>query len=161
MILTNGCASFALLKLGFCSEKALEWTGESLREFLKEIPPVWHLGECLDNARASAFFNGISAALNIPIKELPYAFSSPEWSNEKGICAALSFRLLGINSYHNVYAPVMGSEKVSEFMAHGTKELLGSEMIVDVDHVKIANQLVEDFKEKRKALGWTVSLGGE
>ena len=82
-------------------------------------------------------------------------------SNEKGICAALSFRLLGINSYHNVYAPVMGSEKVSEFMAHGTKELLGSEMIVDVDHVKIANQLVEDFKEKRKALGWTVSLGGE
>ena len=161
LILTNGCASFALLKLGFCSEKALEWTGESLREFLKEIPPVWHLGECLDNARASAFFNGISAALNIPIKELPYAFSSPEWSNEKGICAALSFRLLGINSYHNVYAPVMGSEKVSEFMAHGTKELLGSEMIVDVDHVKIANQLVEDFKEKRKALGWTVSLGGE
>ena len=55
----------------------------------------------------------------------------------------------------------MGSEKVSEFMAHGTKELLGSEMMVDVDHVKIANQLVEDFKEKRKALGWTVSLGGE
>ena len=43
----------------------------------------------------------------------------------------------------------MGSEKVSEFMAHGTKELLGSEMIVDVDHVK-ANQLVEDFKKKAK-----------
>lgn len=161
LILTNGCASFGLLKLGYCSTKALEWTGDKLRDFLKDTPPVWHLGECLDNARASAFFNGISAALNIPIKELPYAFSSPEWSNEKGICAALSFRLLGINSYHNVYAPVMGSEKVSEFMAHGTKELLGSEMIVDVDHVKIANQLVEDFKEKRKALGWTVSLGGE
>ncbi len=55
----------------------------------------------------------------------------------KGNLCGTVFRLLGINSYHNVYAPVMGSEKVSEFMAHGTKELLGSEMIVDVDHVKL------------------------
>ena len=72
------------------------------------------------------------------------------WSNEKGICAALSFRLLGINSYHNVYAPVMGSEKVSEFMAHGTKELLGSEMIVDVDHVKNCQPTGRRFQKNAK-----------
>lgn len=154
LILTNGCASFALLKMGFCSEKALEWTGEKLRGFLKDIPPVWHLGECLDNARASAFFNGLSGILQKSIKELPYAFASPEWSNEKGICAALSFRLLGINSYHNVYAPVLGAENVAEFMATGTKGILGSEMVVDVDHIKIANRMVADLKERRRKLGW-------
>ena len=63
-------------------------TAEALRAVFCEehgnIPPVWHLGECLDNARASGFFNGISGALGTPIKELPYAFMSPEWSNEKG-----------------------------------------------------------------------------
>ncbi len=156
LILTNGCASFALLKMGFCSEKALEWTGDKLRGFLKDIPPVWHLGECLDNARASAFFNGLSGILQTPIKQLPYAFASPEWSNEKGICAALSFRLLGINSYHNVYAPVMGAPKVAEFMATGTKEILGSEMVVGVDHIKITERLIEDMKERRKELGWQI-----
>ncbi|MHB8128019.1 MAG: anaerobic carbon-monoxide dehydrogenase catalytic subunit [Mobilitalea sp.] len=154
LIMTNGCASFPLLKLGYCSTKALEQTGENLRGFLKDIPPVWHMGECLDNARASAVFNGIAGSLGSAVKDLPYAFVSPEWSNEKGICAALSFRLLGINSYHSVYAPTQGSEKVSEFMATGTKEILGSEMVVDVDHIALAHRLVDDLKEKRKNLGW-------
>lgn len=156
LIMTNGCASFPLIKLGFCSKRALSQAGDSLRGFLEPyaIPPVWHMGECLDNARASAMFNGLSGKIGIPIKDLPYAFASPEWSNEKGICAALAFRLLGINSYHSVYAPTQGSDRVTHFMAEGTKDTLGSRMIVNVDHVALANTLVEDLKETRKSLGW-------
>lgn len=154
LVMTNGCASFPLLKSGLCSQKALERTGESLRNFLGDVPPVWHMGECLDNARASGIFNGIAGALQTPIKDLPFAFISPEWSNEKGICAALSFRLLGMNSYHCVYAPVQGSKAVSEFMATGTKELLGSEMIVDLDPKALSQQIIEDLKERRRKLGW-------
>ena len=152
LILTNGCASFALLKMGFCSNKALSLCGDSLRQFCEEhgnIPPVWHLGECLDNARASGFFNGISGALGVAIKDLPFAFISPEWSNEKGICAALAFRLLGMNSYHSVYAPTQGASEVHEFMAHGTKPILGSEMVVNVDTKALVDQLVRDLEEKR------------
>lgn len=154
LIMTNGCASFPLMKLGYCSVKALEQTGEKLRRFLRDVPPVWQMGECLDNARASALFAGVAAKSGHAIKELPYAFISPEWSNEKGLCAALAFRLLGMNSYHSVYAPTQGSEKVTEFMAHGTKELLGSEMVVDVDHIALAERIVRDLKEKRRTLGW-------
>ncbi len=158
LIMTNGCASFPLLKLGYCSTMALQQCGEGLRHFLEpyNIPPVWHMGECLDNARASGMFNGLSGKFGIPIKDLPYAFASPEWSNEKGINAALAFRLLGINSYHSVHAPIQGSANVTEFMTHGTKPLLGSEMIVDVDHVALAEKLVEDIKAKRRVLGWNV-----
>lgn len=154
LILTNGCASFPLLKLGYCSTKALAQTGEPLRTFLGDVPPIWHMGECLDNARASGVFNSLSAQIGKPIKDLPFAFASPEWSNEKGICAALAFRLLGMNSYHSVYAPVQGSKNVSAFLATGTKELLGSEMIVNVDHIALAHQIVADLKERRRKLGW-------
>lgn len=154
LIMTNGCASFPLMKLGYCSVKALEQTGEKLRGFLGDVPPVWQMGECLDNARASALFAGVAAKSGHAIIELPYAFISPEWSNEKGLCAALAFRLLGMNSYHSVYAPTQGSEKVTEFMAYGTKELLGSEMVVDVDHIALAERIVRDLKEKRRTLGW-------
>lgn len=154
LIMTNGCASFPLMKLGYCSVKALEQTGEKLRGFLGDVPPVWQMGECLDNARASALFAGVAAKSGHAIKELPYAFISPEWSNEKGLCAALAFRLLGMNSYHSVYAPTQGSEKLTEFMAYGTKELLGSEMVVDVDHIALAERIVRDLKEKRRTLGW-------
>lgn len=154
LILTNGCASFPLMKLGYCSTTALERTGQKLKGFLKALPPVWHMGECLDNARASALFKAAAEASGVAIKDMPYAFASPEWSNEKGICAALSFRLLGIDSYHCVYVPTQGSDNVTEFMKDGTKDILGSRMIVNVNHIELANQIINDLKEQRKALGW-------
>jgi len=48
---------------------SIEWTGKELREFLEpDLPPVWHMGECLDNARASAFFRALADSLKKDIK---------------------------------------------------------------------------------------------
>lgn len=159
LILTNGCASFPLMKMGYCqtSEFAYSKTGEKLRNFLMpDMPPVWHVGECIDNTRSSGIFAGIAGELGKNTYELPYAFSSPEWSNEKGIDAALGFRLNGISSYHCVEAPIHGSSKVIEFLKEGTKETLKSAMYVDVDPVALGEKIVADMKEKRKALGWDI-----
>lgn len=156
LVLTNGCASFPLLKLGLCNLDALEKTGERLSSFLKpDLPPVWHMGECIDNARASGLFAGIANAADKKIKDMPYALASPEWSNEKGIGAALGFRLFGINSYHCVEAPIQGSTNVLNFMKTGTKDILGSTMTVDTDPISLANKIIEDLKEKRVKLGWS------
>lgn len=155
LILTNGCASFPLLKLGLCNVDALDKTGEKLASFLKpDLPPVWHMGECIDNARASGVFAGVASTAKEKIKDMPYALASPEWSNEKGIGASLGFRLFGINSYHCVEAPVQGSTNVLNFMKTGTKEILGSTMNVDTNPISLASKIIEDFKEKRKKLGW-------
>jgi carbon-monoxide dehydrogenase catalytic subunit len=154
LILTNGCASFPLLKLGFCNTGIYSKTGETLKNFLSpDLPPVWHMGECIDNARASGTFAGIAAEAGAKIKDMPYAFASPEWANEKGIGAALGFRLFGVNSYHCVEAPVAGSENVKNFLQNA-KDTLGSQMIVDTDPISLANKILEDLKSKRKALGW-------
>ncbi len=154
--LTNGCAAYALLKMGFCLSEGLEGAGAGLTAALKphELPPVWHMGECLDNARASAFFRTISNAAGEPLTRLPLAFSSPEWSNEKGIGAALGFRLLGLNSYHCIAPPVAGSDKVSRFFYEGTGDLLGAVMVVEQDPVKLAARIVEDFNLRRAKIGW-------
>ena len=61
---------------------------------------------------------------------------------------------MGINSYHCVEAQIHGSKNVIEFLKEGTRDLLGSVMTVDVDPVALGNKIVEDMKEKRKALGW-------
>lgn len=155
LVLTNGCASFPLMKLGFCNQKALDKIGRELRGFLEpDLPPVWHMGECIDNARASALFRSLSDASGKDIKDMPFALASPEWSNEKGLGAALGFRLLGINSYHCVYPPVQGSENVMKYLYEDTKKTLGSVMVVEVDPSKLANRIVSDIQGKRKALGW-------
>lgn len=156
LILSNGCASFPLMKLGYCSVSALEdKTGDTLKEFLSpDLPPVWHVGECIDNTRSSGIFAGIAGELGKKIYELPFAFSSPEWGNEKGIDAALGFRLMGISSYHCVEAQIYGSKNVIEFLKEGTKELLGSSMNVDTDATALGQKIVDDMKIKRKELGW-------
>ena len=155
LILSNGCASFPLMKLGYCAVSGKEKAGDSLRAFLEpDLPPVWHVGECIDNTRSSGIFAGIANALGKKMYELPFAFSSPEWGNEKGIDAALGFRLNGISSYHCVEAQIHGSKNVIEFLKHGTLETLGSAMNVNTDPVKLGEKIVEDMKIKRKALEW-------
>jgi carbon-monoxide dehydrogenase catalytic subunit len=155
LILSNGCASFPLMKLGYCAVSGKDKAGDTLREFLEpDLPPVWHVGECIDNTRSSSIFAGIAGALGHKMYELPFAFSSPEWGNEKGIDAALGFRLNGISSYHCVEAQIYGSKNVIEFLKFGTLETLGSSMNVDTDPVKLGEKIVDDMKAKRKALGW-------
>lgn len=156
LILTNGCASFPLMKMGYCNVSGQEHAGESLKEFLGDLPPVWHVGECIDNTKSSGIFAGVAGEAGKPLYEMPFAFSSPEWSNEKGIDAALGFRLMGINSYHCVEAQIHGSKNVIEFLKEGTKDLLGSVMVVNPNPDVLGEKIVADIIEKRKALGWAV-----
>lgn len=155
LLLTNGCASFPLLKMGYCRAQAVERAGPGLRSWLGGLlPPVWHLGECLDNARASGLFRALSDLLGAPLKRLPFAFASPEWSNEKGVGAALGFRLLGLDSYHCVQAPVLGSRNVHRFLTEDTRELLGGAMVVDPDPEALSKRILSDLARRRRALGW-------
>ena len=157
LILSNGCASFPLMKLGYCAGNAFYRAGEKLREFLKpDLPPVWHVGECIDNTRSSGIFGGIAGAAGKAIHEMPYGFASPEWSNEKGIDAALGFRLMGVNSYHCVEAQIWGSKNVIEFLKEGTRETLKSVMYVNTDPFLTGKKIVDDMIVKRRRLGWPV-----
>ncbi|TCT19442.1 anaerobic carbon-monoxide dehydrogenase catalytic subunit [Thiobaca trueperi] len=152
LILTNGCASFPLLKLGYCTETALERTGPGLRALLGErgLPPVWHMGECLDNARASGLFRALADLAGQPIKAMPFAFASPEWSNEKGVGAALGFRLLGVPSYHCVPAPIGGSAAVSRFFHETTQDALGAAMVVERDPQRLAQRIIDDLSRAER-----------
>lgn len=154
LILTNGCASFPLMKLGYCINEAKDKCGSGLSRFIgDDLPPVWHVGECIDNARSSGIFAGVTEEFGKNLYEMPFAFTSPEWSNEKAIDASLGFRLMGINSYHCVEAQIHGSPAVTSFLKEETGDSLGAVMKVDADPVNLGKLIVKDLKKKRKALG--------
>lgn len=66
----------------------------------------------------------------------------------------MSYRLLGLNSYHCVEPQTFGSEKVTKFLKEDAKELLGIVMVVNTDPIALGNQIVADFNKKRTKLGW-------
>jgi len=156
LILTNGCASFPLLKLGYCLQDAKEKCGESLAKIVEEIdiPPVLHFGECLDNARASGLFRALSDLSQLETKQMPLAFSSPEWSNEKGIGAALGFRLMGFNSYHCVEPPISGSQNLSNYFYEDSVNVIDAKMVVNRDPLELAKTIVNDINIRRKNINW-------
>ena len=150
LILTNGCASFPLLKLGYCNAQGRAKAGPGLRAVLDEydLPPALHMGECLDNARASGLFRALADLAGLPIKAMPFGFASPEWSNEKGVGASLGFRLLGLSSYHCVPAPIGGSAAVSRFFYEDTEALLGGKMVIELDPQRLVERIVHDLDQR-------------
>ncbi len=88
---------------------------------------------------------------------MPFAFSSPEWSNEKGVGAALSFRLMGLDSYHCIAAPVSGSANVQRFLEDECREILGGGMVVIPEPDALGERIVSDLQSRRKRLGWTTA----
>jgi carbon-monoxide dehydrogenase catalytic subunit len=150
LIFTNGCASYPLMKLGYCTKGAAERASEPLRSILKArgLPPVLHVGECLDNTRSFSVFKTVSEALGRPLYKMPLAYLSPEWSNEKGVASPLSFRTGGISSYHCVHPYVFGSEKVMYYLFEGSRDTLGSVMVVRTDPKELAEKLIADLEEK-------------
>ena len=78
LILTNGCASFPLLKLGFCHPDARSKCGEGLRRFLDE-----GYASCLAHGRMYRQHQSqrrvcrIANVLGQRITDMPYAMSSP------------------------------------------------------------------------------------
>lgn len=154
LVISNGCASFPLMKLGYCNKSGLERCGAGLRDFLGDLPPVWHVGECIDNTRSTGIFAGIAGELGCRIADAPFAFSSPEWSNEKAVDAALGFRLMGVSSYHCVEPPIYGSKNVIEFLKDGTMETLGSRMVVDVNPRSLARRIIADMDDACRKLGF-------
>jgi anaerobic carbon-monoxide dehydrogenase catalytic subunit len=70
----------------------------------------------------------------------------------EGIDAALSFRFLGLDSYHCVFAAVLGPERVRRFLEEDTRELLGSVAIVETDPKQLANRIVSDLERRRLAI---------
>ena len=140
-----------------CNMEAVDTKcGDGLKAFLKEhnMPPVWHVGECVDNTRSTGILVGACSLLGKALREMPYAQSSPEWANEKGVGAALAFRLLGLNSYHCVEPQAFGSENVMRFLKEDTGKMGLGVMVVNTDPQVLGNRIVSDFEEKRKALGW-------
>ena len=157
LVVQTGCSATACAKEGLLKpEAAAEFAGEGLQEICKAvgIPPVLHLGSCVDNSRILVALCEMinEGGLGEKLSDLPIAGAAPEAMCEKAI--AIGFYCVASGAYVN-FSPTMritGSEDVTKFLTEDVEEILGGKFCFEDDPVKAAQAMISHMDKKREAL---------
>jgi anaerobic carbon-monoxide dehydrogenase catalytic subunit len=155
LVVDTGCVSVASAKAGFKVPSAIEMAGPGLKEICGSlgIPPVLHLGSCVDNVRILVLVSALADALGVDISDLPVAGSAPEWYSEKAVTIGVYCVASGITTHLGPMPPVTGSMNVVNLLTKGLEDLVGATFGVEPDPEKAAVFLTRVIEKKRKALG--------
>ncbi|MDR2486974.1 MAG: anaerobic carbon-monoxide dehydrogenase catalytic subunit, partial [Clostridiales Family XIII bacterium] len=90
LVVTTGCAAQAATKAGLMSKDAKEICGDGLRRVctLVGIPPILHMGACVDISRMMLLVNEIADDWGVLTTQLPIVGCAPEWMSEKAVAIA-------------------------------------------------------------------------
>ena len=158
LVLKTGCAAIASAKAGMLvPEVALKYAGPGLREVCETvgIPPVLHMGSCVDNSRileaaAEIVFEG---GLGDDLSQIPAVGVAPEWMSEKAVAIGCYFVASGIDVIlgHPFY--ISGSENVTRFLNEETKDFFGGSFHVCEDAMTAVTEIMKILDEARERLG--------
>lgn len=157
LVLDTGCASVALAKDGLKMPEAANLAGNGLAGVCRSlgIPPVLHVGSCVDNSRILHLCGLLAKALGVDISALPVAAAAPEWYSEKAVSIGLYAVASGIFTVLGPMPPITGSEIVTNMALSGLEEVVGATFAVEPDPAKAAVLIDKRIRDKRTALGLT------
>jgi len=158
IVLTTGCNGIACAMEGLLTpESAAVYCGPGLAEVCETvgIPPVLHLGSCVDNSRILLAATEVVKAggLGNDISDLPAAGSAPEWMSEKAISIGHYFVVSGVYTVFGVTLPTSGAPVFHDYISKDLEKIYGGMWDIEVDPIKHAQKMIAHIDKKRKALG--------
>jgi carbon-monoxide dehydrogenase catalytic subunit len=158
LVVETGCASVASQKQDYMTpEAALQVAGPGLREVCETvgIPPVLHMGSCVDNCRILTVLSQMATegGLGEDISEIPAVGMAPEWMSEKAISIATYCVASGAYVIMGIHNPVAGSEVVTEFISKGWESKVGGKLEFITEMDEILERTLAHIDQKRAALG--------
>ncbi len=158
IVLTTGCSAMACGKAGLLApEAAKEYCGSGLAEICETvgIPPVLHMGSCVDNSRILIAATAVvkEGGLGDDISDLPAAGAAPEWMSEKAISIGHYFVASGVYTLFGTTFPTTGSKKFTEYLFNNLEEEWGGMWDFVDNPLDMAKKMIAHIDKKRKALG--------
>jgi carbon-monoxide dehydrogenase catalytic subunit len=155
LVLVTGCAAVANGKAGQMVPAAAELAGPGLRALCTSlgIPPVLHMGSCVDNTRILVLAAALANHLGVDISQLPLAGAAPEWYSEKAVAIGAYVVASGITTVLGVQPPIFGSRNVVNLLADGLDGVVGAKFAVEPDPEKAAVLIRRHIEAKRRGLG--------
>lgn len=156
LVVTTGCNAQACAKQGLLTPEVMEFAGPGLREVCTAIgiPPVLHMGSCLDNSRILTVLTQMATegGLGEDIDDLPAVGIAPEWMSEKALTIGTYFVASGAHVIFGVASPVANSPIVAKLMTDGWRAKVGGALEFEPDWNKIVARSLQLIDAKRKAL---------
>ncbi|MGA1863798.1 MAG: anaerobic carbon-monoxide dehydrogenase catalytic subunit [bacterium] len=155
LVVVTGCAAIANGKAGHMMPDAADMAGPGLGAVCRAlgIPPVLHMGSCVDNTRILVLAAALANFLGVDISALPLAGAAPEWYSEKAVSIGSYVVASGIYTVLGVQPPIFGSPNVVSLLAEGLEDVVGATFAVEPDPEAAAVLIQRHIEKKRKALG--------
>ena len=158
IVLTTGCNGIACAMEGLLTpEAAAVHCGPGLAEVCETvgIPPVLHMGSCVDNSRLLLAATEVVKAggLGKDICDLPLAGSAPEWMSEKAISIGHYFVASGVYTVFGLHLPTSGAPVFHDYISKEMEKLYGGKWDLEADPVKHARLMIAHIDKKRQELG--------
>lgn len=165
LVVETGCGAIASAKLGLLlGDVGLKKVGPGLREVCEAIgiPPVLHMGSCVDNTRILTVLTQMvrEGGLGDDIDQIPAVGLAPEWMSEKALSIGVYCMASGAYVIFGGSSPVSGmpdrvsdSDLILRYLSEGWEKLYGGKMEFVADPDEMVRRALEHIDKKRAALG--------
>ena len=155
LVVVTGCAAVADGKAGLMVPEAADMAGPGLSAVCKAlgIPPVLHMGSCVDNTRILVLAAALANTLGVDIDKLPLAGAAPEWYSEKAVSIGTYVVASGIYTVLGTAPPVFGSPNIVSLLTEGLNDVFGATFAVEPDPNRAAVLIRRHIETKRAGLG--------
>lgn len=158
LVLQTGCSAIACAKAGLLAPEAAEkFAGKGIQDICRAvgIPPVLHVGSCVDNSRILTACAELvkEGGIGDSFDKLPVAGAAPEWMSEKAISIGMYVVASGIFTVVNPALPIQGSEHVEELLTKTFEKHFGATWAFEEDPIKAAHLMIDHIDRKRGDLG--------
>jgi carbon-monoxide dehydrogenase catalytic subunit len=157
LVAVTGCSAVADAKAGLLQpDAALEFAGEGLQEICRAvgIPPVLHLGSCVDNSRILVVLSNMveEGGLGESIADLPAAGAAPEWMSEKAVSIGFYVAASGVFTVLGEPFPIQGAPGLMKFVCGDMEQIFGGKFAFEPDPIRAARLMIDHIDRKRAAL---------
>jgi anaerobic carbon-monoxide dehydrogenase catalytic subunit len=165
LVVETGCGAIASAKLGLLlGEAGLDQVGPGLREVCQAIgiPPVLHMGSCVDNTRILTVLTQVvqEGGLGDDIDQVPAVGLAPEWMSEKALAIATYCVASGAYVIFGGASPVSGmpdrvsdSDIVLKYISEDWEKLYGGKLEFIPEPEEMIKATLDHIDKKRAALG--------
>lgn len=165
LVVQTGCGAIASAKLGLMlGEAGIDQVGAGLREVCETvgIPPVLHMGSCVDNTRILTVLTQMAeeGGLGDDIDQIPAVGLAPEWMSEKALAIATYCVASGAYVIFGGQSPIGGmpdrvddSDRVLKYISEGWEKIYGGKLEFIPDPEEMIRASLAHIDKKRAALG--------